>query len=439
MRRGAVVGPAQLVRVDRHGRSAALKAESTGSAVESAIRFSHVSKKFILQRGRAQSFQELALRLVHRGDDPRKEFWALRDVTFSVPRGETMGLIGPNGAGKSSVLKLVSRIIEPTSGQVEADGRVGALLELGAGFHPDLTGRENVFLNGSILGMNRRDISRRLDSIVEFAELARFIDVPVRNYSSGMLMRLGFAVATSFQPDVLLIDEVLAVGDQSFQIKCLRRIAQLQDQAVTILFVSHDLDTVRRLCDRVMWLGDGELRAIGKPDEVIVSYLSGVWEDGEVCLLTEGDPSGRGRRWGSREAVITKVEFLDADGRPCRVFRTGDPFAARMHYRTHVPVDRPAFGVAIYREDGVHVNGPNTTQLGYEIEVIDGEGAVDWVVDSLPLLPGRYEFTAAIYDHHSIHPYDHQHRMHTFEVQAGPMVEREGLVHIPCRWGHRRD
>ncbi len=405
--------------------------------MKTTIRFEQISKQFILHHEQTRSLQELAISLFRRNDSSRERFWALRDVSFAVEHGETVGLIGPNGAGKSTVLKLISRIIEPSSGRIKVDGRVGALLELGAGFHPDLTGRENIFLNGSILGLNRREISQRLESIVEFAELSRFIDMPVRNYSSGMLMRLGFAVATSFQPDILLIDEVLAVGDQAFQAKCLQRIAQIRERGITILFVSHSLDMVRRLCDRAIWLDEGQVQAVGPVDEVVVSYLSQVGRDTNIRLLAEGDGAGRGRRWGSGEAIITNVEFQDGSGHAHRVFQTGDTFVARVHYRAQQPVYRPTFGVAIYREDGTHINGPNTVRSGYEIDMIDGEGTVDYVIESLPLLPGRYEFTAAIYDYHSIHSYDHQHRAYTFEVQAGTMLEKEGLVHIPCRWEHR--
>jgi len=408
-------------------------------AVETTIRFDRVSKRFSLHHERARSFQDLAVNLFRHNDGSREEFWALRDVSFTVEQGETVGLIGPNGSGKSTALKLVSRIIEPTSGGIEAKGRVGALLELGAGFHPDLTGRENVYLNGSILGMSRREIDRRLDSIVAFAELSRFIDMPVRNYSSGMMMRLGFAVATSFQPDILLVDEVLAVGDQSFQAKCLQRIAQMRDQGITILFVSHGLDTVRRLCNRVVWLDEGRVQDVGSADQVIVKYLGQVWKGTNIRLLSEGDAAGRGRRWGSGEVLITAVEFRDGTGHPRRVFQKGDTLVARIHYQAHRPVRKPAFGVAIYREDNSHVSGVNTVQSGLEIDALDGEGMVDYVIPSLPLLPGRYEFTAAIYDHHSVHPYDHQHRAYTFEVQAGDLAAEEGLVHIPCRWTHRCD
>jgi ABC-type polysaccharide/polyol phosphate transport system ATPase subunit len=226
-----------------------------------AIQFDHVSKKFILHRERPRSLQELAVNLFRRNNNSHEEFWALQDVSFTVEQGETLGLIGPNGAGKSTALKLISRIIEPTSGQIEVNGQVGALLELGAGFHPDLTGRENIYLNGSILGLSRAQIRRKLDAIIAFAELERFIDVPVKHYSSGMYVRLGFSVAVHTDPEVLLVDEVLAVGDQNFQHKCLERIMEMQRQGITICFVSHGLGEVRRLCSRAVWLDDGMVQA----------------------------------------------------------------------------------------------------------------------------------------------------------------------------------
>lgn len=401
------------------------------------IVFDCVSKSFVLHHERPRSFLDAATRAFSQSKGS-EVFWALRDVSFEIMPGETVGLIGANGAGKSTVLKLASRILIPTSGRVKVAGKASALLELGAGFHPDLTGRENVYLNGSILGLPQREVKRQMEAIAEFAELSRFLDAPLRIYSSGMLMRLGFAIATSFQPEIVLIDEVLAVGDAAFQVKCLERIAQMQEQGVTILFVSHSLEQVRRLCHRAIWLDEGRVCAIGPATEVTGEYLSQAWRGGTVQVQKEGDAEGRGRRWGSGEAVITHVEFCGQDGEPRQAFRTGEPFVARIHYQTYSPVHKPAFGVAIYREDGIHVNGPNTAQSGFDIEVIDGAGSVDYILDALPLLPGRYEFTAAIYDRYSVHPYDHRHRAYAFEVQPGGELE-EGIVHLDCRWRHRHD
>ncbi|MGC8947132.1 MAG: Wzt carbohydrate-binding domain-containing protein, partial [Anaerolineae bacterium] len=258
------------------------------------------------------------------------------------------------------------------------------------------------------------------------------------HYSSGMYVRLGFSVAVHTDPEILLVDEVLAVGDQAFQHKSLQRIYQMQKDGVSIVLVSHNLDMVRRLCHRAIWIEIGEVKALGSPERVIMDYLSSSEADRSIQLLAEGDTAGRGRRWGSGEATITKVEFCGEDGHPRQIFRTGETFIARIYYHAFRPVRKPAFGIAIYREDGVHVTGPNTAQFGYEIDSIDGEGVVEYIIDSLPLLPGHYEFTAAIYDFHSIHPYDHHHRAYTFEVQPGLTAVEEGLIHLPCRWEHRR-
>jgi lipopolysaccharide transport system ATP-binding protein len=241
------------------------------------MRFQNVSKRFVMSHDRAHSFQELMLRLFHRGEGSSKEtLWALRDVSFEIRPGEAVAIIGRNGSGKSTCLKLMTRILTPTEGRVEAQGRVAGLLELGAGFHPELTGRDNIYLNGALMGLGRREIARRFDEIVAFAELERFVDAQIKFYSSGMTMRLGFSIAVCVSPDILLIDEVLAVGDQSFQEKCLRRIDEVQKSGVTIVFVSHALETVRALCDRAIWFDRGELQEDGPCDAVVDSYMASV-------------------------------------------------------------------------------------------------------------------------------------------------------------------
>src|SRR5262245_36471599 len=239
------------------------------------IEFTNVSKRFIIHRERNDTIQGRfagILRQRSRGE----EFWALRDVSFSVARGESLGLVGHNGAGKSTALKLMTRILEPTSGSVRMNGRVAALLELGSGFHPDLSGRENVFLNGSLLGFSRREMQARLPEIVDFAEIGDFIDLEVKHYSSGMYTRLAFAVATAVDPDILITDEVLAVGDESFQRKCMDRIYRFRQMGKTIIFVSHALATVRTLCDHAVWLDHGQARCVGAAGEVIDAYLADV-------------------------------------------------------------------------------------------------------------------------------------------------------------------
>lgn len=234
---------------------------------DTVISFEHISKEFRLAKTR--SLQDFFVNIFDKEMRGRRHFWALSDISFSVRAGETVGILGPNGSGKSTILKLISRVIDPTSGIITVSGRLSALLELGAGFHSDLTGRENIFLNGSILGLSRKVMNKKLGSIINFADIGEFIDVPLRNYSSGMQMRLGFSVAVHVEPEIILVDEVLAVGDYSFQQKCLDRIRQLQKQGVTILFVSHDFEEVEKLCSRALWLENGRLCADGNVTDIL--------------------------------------------------------------------------------------------------------------------------------------------------------------------------
>lgn len=239
-----------------------------------AIAVEGVSKRFVIHHERPRSFQEALIALVHRRNGYREEFWALRDVSFQVEQGEALGIIGPNGSGKSTILKLLTRILQPTWGEVSVRGRISALIELGAGFHPDLTGRENIFLSGSILGIGQSAMARHYDAIVAFSELERFIDTPVKHYSSGMYMRLGFAVAIHVEPDILIIDEVLAVGDTAFQEKCLATLDALKEAGKTLLLVSHDMDLIRRFCHRAIFLDHGEVQSYGLTQEAIARYMA---------------------------------------------------------------------------------------------------------------------------------------------------------------------
>jgi ABC-type polysaccharide/polyol phosphate transport system ATPase subunit len=435
------------------------------------IEFDHVSKYFTLDSQRHSSFQETLINSFRRRQGPKGSgLWALQDVNFAVRPGESVAFIGVNGSGKSTVLKLISRVITPTEGGVVVRGRVTALLELGAGFHPDLTGRENIDLNGSILGLSRTDIRRQFGEIVAFSELDRFIDVPVRSYSSGMLMRLGFAVATAFQPDILLIDEVLAVGDQAFQDRCMHRIADIQHRGATIVLVSHDLDSVRRLCRRAIWLHEGRLQADGSTEQIASRYLTRLWaESGDVRGAEEqgvrdmeggagseappGETAGEGAasaspndavhearpRWGSGEVRIEKVELLNSAGEVARVFETGGGFRVRLWYNAAQRIERPAFGISLYDEQGSRINGPNTLWSDTTIEYVSGKGFVDYTADNFPLLPGRYDLTVAVYDEFVVHPYDHWHRMLTFTVIRGELERQDGLCYIPCRWEHKQN
>ncbi len=404
------------------------------------IQFDDVSKYFRVRHEGPLSLQSLlhnVLTLHLRR--PRQDHWVLRNVSFAVEAGEMLGIIGVNGSGKSTTLKLISRIIEPTVGKVEVSGRVSALLELGAGFHPDLTGRENIYLNGSIMGLGRKEIGRKFDDIVQFADLEQSIDMPVRYYSSGMYMRLGFSVAIHADPQILLVDEVLAVGDYAFQSKCLWRVRELKRQGTTIVFVSHDMDTIKELCDRAIWLDDGGVFADGAPQDVVAAYLSG--SDGDVHSLSARRQRVRGQRWGTKEVELLDVRFVDAAGQEKQIFATGEPLQVRMRYIAHRRVRQPVFGMAFHSGDGAWINGSNTMTSGQDVDWVEGQGEVAYCVDSLPLLQGSYLFTAVIYDHTRAIPkaYDHWDKAFLVQVRSSATAkETLGMFYIPCYWEHRR-
>jgi len=389
-----------------------------------AVRVSGVSKQYRRYHERNQSLKASVMR----GRRARyEEFWALRDVSLDISEGITYGLIGENGSGKSTLLKCIARILRPEEGRIEVAGRVSALLELGAGFHPELSGRENVYLNGALLGMGKREITARFDDIVGFAGLEEFIDTPVKNYSSGMYVRLGFAVAINVDPDVLLVDEVLAVGDAEFQERCIEKFGDLRSAGKTIVIVSHALDAVRNLCDEAALLEHGVLRQTGPTGDVIDHYLDEVHAN-------RADSSEDGSRFGSGEARIEKIELLDEQGRPSHCVRTGEPVTFRLHYRATEPVERPVFGLAVYRTDGTHVTGPNTRDGDLVPDKIEGSGYVDFRVDRLLLLPGSYDLNVSLYDFHISHAYDSRNRIYRFDVASGDPSERFGIVALGGTW-----
>ncbi|MBN1888137.1 MAG: ABC transporter ATP-binding protein [Thermoflexales bacterium] len=432
--------------------------------MSAAIAFERVSKYFKLDIDRPRSFQERFVGLFRRQPhNSQHDFWALRHVSFEIQPGETVGLIGENGAGKSTALKLMARILSPTSGQVQVRGRVSAMLELGAGFHPDLTGRENVFLNGSLMGLSRAQIKRSLDDIIAFAEIDRFIDVPVRNYSSGMYVRLAFAVAVHTRPEILLVDEVLAVGDQNFQHKCMERIMAMKRQGVTICFVSHDLDAVRRLCSRAIWLEDGIIQAEGKADDTVSAYLRRAAAEEEArwkaehaqdtlapSQEAESAPPGAGttapeekeqveikQRWGTGEVKVVDVSFLDEAGEACGIFHAGRPWTVRLRYRSQQRIEMPVFGLALHRDDGVHICGPNTRFANLDIPFVEGTGEIVYQVDQLPLMEGTYLLSVSAHDQSDAVMYDYHDRLYTFKVRQVGQGERYGLVSLGGKWTWR--
>lgn len=394
------------------------------------IAFENVSKRFRFTTERPKTILETVISAFRR---PRRQgtesMWALRDLSFAIHQGECVGIVGRNGSGKSTLLKLCTRILRPSSGIVRVTGRVSALLELGTGFHPDLTGRENVYLNASILGLDQDAVDAVFDDIVAFSELDEFIDVPVKNYSSGMYMRLGFSVAIHMDPDILIVDEILAVGDAAFQSKCLARIHDLKRQNKTIVLVSHQLEMLQALCTRIVWMEKGKLRMSGGTTETLQRYLS------DTHQLPDGRLSAVFNRWGTGEVELTAVRLLDEHNRPSATFEPGRPLAIEVDFIAHRPVDEPEFGVAIFREeDGLQVAGPNNRAVGQPISQINGEGTLRIDLADLPLLPGRYDLTVALHDAVLRTAYDYHERAYHFRV-AGELVEEDrGVVALRSKW-----
>lgn len=421
------------------------------------IEVNDVSKRFRLQRESQRSIQDMFIRLWKR-DFPKPDyFWPLRNISMSVYPGDSVGILGQNGSGKSTLLKVITGVLPPTSGQVRIHGRIASLLELGAGFHPDLTGRENVYLNGSIYGMDSDTIEARLEQIIDFAEIGDFIDTPVKHYSSGMYVRLGFAVAVHTSPDILIVDEVLTVGDQIFQQKCMQRIMEMKEAGIAILLVSHNTEDIRRLCERAVWLHNSEVRADGSAFDVVDDYLAYTNElyyarrrAEQVTVQEEALPAAEAlpaeenqilfqpeiRRWGTYDAEIVEVKLCNAKGEEADQFERGDTLVLQVRYETKMRISKPTFGLAIYRQDGSHVNGPNSADEGYELDAIDGAGCMEYRIENLPLNPGRYEFTVAIYNRTSTVAHDHHHRMYPFEVKPPRGRSEEGVVHIAATWSH---
>ncbi|MDP8937572.1 MAG: ABC transporter ATP-binding protein [Actinomycetota bacterium] len=390
-----------------------------------AITVDRVSKRFRLYHERNQTLKSA---LLQRKRATYEEFWALRGVGFEVPEGTTLGLIGENGSGKSTLLKCMARILRPDDGHIDIRGKVSALLELGAGFHPELSGRENVYLNASILGLSRKEVDRKVDAIVDFAGLARFIDTPVKNYSSGMYVRLGFSVAVSVEPDVLLVDEVLAVGDEQFQGRCRDKFAELKAQGRTIVVVSHALGTVRNLCDTAAWLQGGRLHELGPAGAVIDRYIDDVHH-------AEQEEAPAVARSGSGEGRVERVELLDAALRATETVRTGDAVTFRMHFRATDPIEAPVFGMAVHTAEGVEVTAATSRDEATLPPRLEGSGYVDLEVAGLVLLPGTYDVTAWISDRGGEHTYDFRHHAFRFVVDAGPGDgSYAGIITLGGRW-----
>ncbi len=376
--------------------------------------------------------------MAHRGNrDPSQYHWAVKDVSFSLEPGEALGIIGPNGAGKTTILKLLSRVTYPTQGEIKIHGRLSALIELGAGFHPDLTGRENIYLNGTILGMKRAEIRRRFDQIVEFAGIGHYLDTPVKRYSSGMYARLGFAIAAHMDPDVLLVDEVLAVGDYAFQQKCHAHMDRLRSQGTTLIFVSHNMEAVRRVCDKVLVMYRGEKIFEGSAAEGIIAYSDALREAARNRAVEVPEEGGVAERIMTFDAEIVRVELLDETGQPATVFQAGQRAVVRMHVVFHRDVDSPVFSLNVRTVDGRVVYDTTTKWQGVQIPYFQaGERCIAAFELDLRLLDGEYQLGVAAVAADFSYFYDYLERATSFYVEGARGAK--GLADLRARFSVHR-
>ena len=388
-----------------------------------AIDIEHVSKHFKLNHARADSLKE---RVVNFRKANYEEFWALKDVTIHVDQGETLGLLGHNGSGKSTLLKCVAGIMRPTTGSIVKRGRIAALLELGSGFHGDLTGRENIYMNASILGFSKKDIDKIFDEIVAFSEIEEFIDNQVKHYSSGMAARLGFAVAVNVEPEILLVDEVLSVGDEAFQRKCMERIKKFQSEGRTILLVTHAVDLVRQICDRAAVLDHGQLVAVGPPGEAALAYREHLRHKGAELPDGLDDPT----LLRNLEIEITNARIIYPDGDRAYALPS-EPLEVWVDFFAPQPVDDVVFSIAIYDQDGKMLLGTNSDNTGDDPGRVAGTGSCRFAFSRFPLLDGIYNVSIGIHSHDSETIYDQRAEKDTIEVMS--QGREVGLVHFPMR------
>ncbi len=406
---------------------------------ETVIAVKDVHKKFKVYFDKGTSLKEKVLF----GKRSRYEDrWVLKGINMDVKKGEAVGLVGQNGCGKSTLLKLMTRIMYPDKGSIEITGRVSSLIELGAGFHPDMSGRENIYTNAAIFGLTHKEIEERLQDIIEFSELGEYIDNPVRTYSSGMYMRLAFSVAINVDADVLLIDEILAVGDANFQAKCFNRMREIKAMGTTIVIVSHSLAQIEQICDRSYWIQDGLIQAEGAPRDVHPKYLEFMGELRQEIIEKEDKKkeekvrraekkSEDGSRWGNGDAEITAVSTYNSKGQTTTVFQTGETVTLRVEYTVSKPVKDAIFGIAIYRNDGTHVYGTNTQIDKLKSFDLTGDGVLEVTLDRMALLPGAYIFDIAIhnYDGENADYYKNAHKIEMYSP-----VGDAGIYRIEHEW-----
>ena len=403
--------------------------EKTGEVV---IDVRNVKKMFRVYRDRGNTLKE---RLLFAGRRRYEEHWVLNGISFQVKKGEAVGLVGENGCGKSTTLKMLTRILYPDEGSIQIKGRVSSLIELGAGFHPDLSGRENIYTNASIFGLSRKEIDERLETIIAFSELEEFIDDPVRTYSSGMYMRLAFAVAINVDADILLIDEILAVGDAAFQAKCFRKLQEIKGQGTTIVIVSHAMAQIEQICERSIWIDEGLIRMEGAPRDVHPHYMAWMSQKnsgGESDLKdAEIDAEGHLKRWGSGEARMTAITVIGKDGQEAKEFSPEDPFTIHIEYTAKKELTDAVVGLAVYRGDGALVYGTNTLIDTSSPLTLKGQGSIDLIVDNLPVTNGDYTFDLAI---HRPDGFNYDFRRDICTLHIAGRTQTPGEIALPHRW-----
>jgi len=403
---------------------------------QTAIKVSSVGIKFFLNYeddSYVKRFDGLHSLLFRR---KKKEFWALKDINFETKKGEIFGIIGSNGAGKSTLLKIIAGIFPATEGEVRVNGNIAPLIELGAAFNPELTGIENIFLTGSIYKIPRKVIRENIDKIIEFSGLRKFVDIPIKNYSSGMFIRLAFSIVIFFRPEIVLIDEVFAVGDETFQQKSFEKILSFRKSGASIILVSHDVNIIKRICDRVLILSHGKASFIGPPEEAINHYHNlikgGEGIDEETMPPAQIQLPVDARRWGTKEFEITSVRFFDKQGNSKNIFYTGDYFEAQISYDSHLKEGTPVFGVGISTIYKLLIFGPNTLDVDFQGE-LPGKGKVKFIIPSLPLFEGDYLFSASAYDSTLKTAYDHHEMMYHFRVLSRG-IKDFGCVRMDSHW-----
>ncbi len=392
-----------------------------------AVEVKNLGKKFRLRHLKGQTLKATVIeRVLSR--EARKDFWALRDISFSVSPGEVLGIIGSNGSGKTTLLSLLACTMVPTVGSLSVKGRVSSLLELGAGFHPDLTGRENIYLNASIMGIPRATINKKFQKIVDFSGLGNFIETPIKFYSSGMIVRLGFSVAVEVEPDILLVDEVLAVGDEVFQEKSCRRIMEFKEAGKTIIVVSHDMRLIESFCRRAIHLSKGKIVNQGEVHAVINRYV----ETARNQPGGGGDEGGIRHEWGNEEARILRVLFFNQAGEETRIFRSGEAAIIKLKFSARRKIEKPVFGLAVHDEEYTLCFGSNTQLDNYFIPSIEGDGEITLHLGKLPFLTGRYFLSFSIHSQDHLTNYHRQEFFYSFEVTS-PQPGL-GIVGLPVRW-----